>query len=121
MYTTNKKHCRYHDRPHKKGGLVKNEGKIKYLIIMTRHLTFRKENDGVYGAGQSAIKTQADPCPIILYRMDLGTPFHKLFHKYHIKTGYGGSMYMYNCVDVWQGGGGGGGRGLGGREEGCTG
>ena len=40
--------------------------------------------------------------------MDLGTPFHKLVHKYHIKTGYGGSMYMYICVDVWQGGGGGG-------------
>ena len=91
---------------------------------MTRHLTFRKENDGVYGTGQSAMKTQADPCPIILYRRDLGTPFHKLVHKYHIKTGYGGRMYMYICVDVDGAGGGGGGgrgRGRGGREEICTG
>ena len=92
---------------------------------MTRHLTFRKENDGVYGTGQSAMKTQADPCPIILKRMDFGTPFHKLVHKYHIKTGYGGNMYMYISEYVWQGeaggGGGGRGRGRGGREEGCTG
>ena len=99
MYTTYKKHCSYHYRSHKEGALVQNEGKVKYLIIMTRHLTFRKENDGVYGTGQSAMKTQADPYPIILYRLDLGTPFHKLVHKCHIKTGYGGSMYI--CVDIW--------------------
>ena len=80
---------------------------------MTRHLTFRKENDGVYGTGQSAMKTQADPCPIILYRMDLGTPFHKLIH--------GGNMFMYICVVVCRGRGGEGGAGGGGREEGCTG
>ena len=30
MYTTYKKHCRYHDHPHKKGALVK-KGKIRYL------------------------------------------------------------------------------------------
>ena len=51
-----------------------------------------------------------------IYRMDLGTPFHKLVRKYHIKTGYGGSMYMYICIDVWQWGGeaeGGGGGGVG--------
>ena len=28
----------------------------------------------------------------------------KLVHKYHIKTGYGGNMYMYICEYVWQGG-----------------
>ena len=100
MYTTYKKHYRHHCmyRPHKKGALVKNEGKVKYLIIMTRHLTFRKKSDGVYGTGQSAMKTQADPCPIILYRMDLGSPFHKLVHKYHIKTGYGGTAEV--CIFI---------------------
>ena len=81
---------------------------------MTRHLTFPKENDGVYGTGQSEMKTQADRCPIILKRMDFGTPFYKLVHRYHIKTGYGGNMYMYICEYVWQGGVGAGGAGGGG-------
>ena len=80
---------RYHYRPHKKDALVKSEGKVKYLVIMTRHLTFRKDNDGVYGIGQSVMKTQTDPCSRLLNRMYLGILFHELVHNYHIKTGYG--------------------------------
>ena len=76
-------------RLHKKGALVESEEKVKYPIIMTRHLPFRKESDGTYGTDQSAMNTQADPCPRLLYRMYLGIPFHELVHDYYIRTGYG--------------------------------
>ena len=51
---------------------------------MIRHLTFRKGNDGVYGTGQSAVNTQADPCPRLKYIMYTDTPFH----NYYIRIGY---------------------------------